>query len=180
MCTVWYSKLCEKPQSCDACFAGDPTMLWPNCPLWLHHRCLGDEVQLQLQFKREILSHWVAWKQVGALKIHERIPLVGWPKQPSRLSRSDSWVLHCSLFVLPAARGHLLFVQTVRLLMLEEKVKDGGRHGQDWNKENIRECDGSRCLLRGEQVALFSQLSSLRMAAKVRPSSWLSLDKPGS
>lgn len=64
-----------------------------------------------------------------------------------------------------------MFVQTVRLLMLEEKVKDGGGHGQDWNKEDIRECDGSRCLLRSEHVALFSQLSSLRMAAMVRPSS---------
>lgn len=56
MHTLWHSEQCNMPHSSDACFAGDLTALIPSCPLWLHHCHLGHWVQLQLQFRREVLS----------------------------------------------------------------------------------------------------------------------------
>lgn len=56
MHALWHSKQYKMPRSSDACFAGDLRALIPSCPLWLHHYYLGNRVQLQLQFKREIIS----------------------------------------------------------------------------------------------------------------------------
>lgn len=61
-----------------------------RCPLWLHHGYLGNQVQPQLQLKRDSLSHGVAWEEVAALQISEKIPLAGWPEQLLKLSRSHS------------------------------------------------------------------------------------------
>lgn len=67
---------------------------------------------------RDFLSHWVAWKLLNAWKINEKITLVGWPEQLSRLSRSGSCpaVALALLLICSAAldRSHLF-------IKLEEK-----------------------------------------------------------
>lgn len=110
-----HSRRREVPHPSNACFVGGLTAVL-RCPLWLHHGYLGNQVQPQLQLRRDSLSHGVAWEEVAALKISEKIPLAGWPEQLLKLSRSHSWVLHCSWFALAAAAP--LHVDTYRLYKL--------------------------------------------------------------
>lgn len=77
----------ETPHASGACFAGELTALVPGYSL------AASLLSVQSGFScssSDCLSHWMPWKLLNAQKVNEKILLVGWPEQLSRLSRSDS------------------------------------------------------------------------------------------